>query len=43
MKEAIKIITDLISRRFYGKLIITFNDGKIVLFNKDQTIKPEDV
>lgn len=43
MNQVIKIITDLISRKFYGKLTITFNGGKIVLFVKEETIKPEGV
>ena len=40
MKEAIKIIADLISRKFYGKLTVIFEDGKIVLFRKEETFKP---
>jgi len=41
MKEIIKIITDLKSRNFYGKLTFSFEDGKIVLIRKEETIKPE--
>ena len=34
-----KIITDLIARKFYGKLTISFENGKIVLINKSENIK----
>jgi len=41
MKQAIKIITDLCTRKYYGKLTISFEGGKITLFKKEETIKPE--
>lgn len=40
MNEAIKIIKDLMARKFYGKLTISFENGKIVLYRKEETIKP---
>jgi len=41
MNQAIKIITDLCTRRWYGKLTISFEGGRITLFTKQETIKPE--
>lgn len=40
MTQTIKIINDLIARKFYGKLTISFENGKIVLIRKEETIKP---
>jgi len=40
MKQTIKIMHDLIARKFYGKLTISFENGKIVLIRKEETIKP---
>jgi hypothetical protein len=39
MNEIIKIIKDLIARKFYGKLTLSFENGKIVLLRKEETIK----
>ena len=41
MNQTIKIITDLIACKFYGKLTISFENGKVVLYRKEETIKPE--
>ena len=41
MTEIIKIITDLKSRKFYGRLTLIFENGKIVLIRKEETIKPK--
>lgn len=41
MTEIIKIITDLIAGKFYGKLTLSFENGKIVLYRKEETIKPK--
>ena len=43
MKEIIKIIIEagLISINFYGKLTFNFENGKIVLIRKEETIKPK--
>jgi hypothetical protein len=41
MNQIIKIITDLSSRNFYGKLTLNFENGKIVLIRKEETIKPK--
>ena len=41
MKEALKIITDLCARKFYGKLTLSFENGKIVMYRKEETIKPK--
>ena len=35
-----KLIQDLYARRFYGKLTIIFEDGKIKLARKEETLKP---
>ena len=40
LKETIKIITDLCSRKFYGKLVISFEAGNITNINKSENIKP---
>lgn len=34
-----KIITDLISRGFYGKLTISIENGKIVHVKKEESLK----
>lgn len=39
MKTLIKFLTDLIARKFYGKITINFQDGKIIYLNKEETIK----
>lgn len=39
MKELIKFITDLMSRKFYGKVIISFENGKITHLKKEESIK----
>lgn len=40
LKQLIKIITDLIAREFYGKVIITFDKGKILpVIRKEETVK----
>jgi hypothetical protein len=41
MKWAAKIITDLIARKFYGKLTISFEGGRIVMARKEETLKPQ--
>lgn len=40
MNKVIEIIHDLITSKFYGKLTISFENGKIVLYRKEETIKP---
>lgn len=46
MKKALESIIDtlksqhLIANRFYGKLTLSIEDGKIVLIRKEETIKP---
>jgi len=35
-----KIINDLISRNFYGKITISFENGKITMVKKEETMKP---
>jgi hypothetical protein len=39
MKEAIKIIQDLCARKWYGKLTLSFENGKIVIAKKEETIR----
>jgi hypothetical protein len=36
-----KIITDLISKRFWGKIVITFENGKITRAIKEESLRPE--
>jgi hypothetical protein len=38
---AIKILKQLIESRFYGKVVLSFECGKIVLVKKEETIKPK--
>ena len=40
MNWAIKIITDLCSRKFYGKLVLSFEAGKVTNIKKEENIKP---
>jgi hypothetical protein len=35
-----KVITDLMARKFYGKLTISFEKGKIVMWNVSENFKP---
>ena len=39
MTKLIKIIRDLTSAKFYGKLIIRFEAGNVVLLTKEENIK----
>ena len=39
MNKFIKILSDLIARKFYGKLTLHIENGKIVLIRKEETIK----
>jgi hypothetical protein len=39
MNKLINFIKDLISKRFYGSLLIKFESGKIVYLKKEETIK----
>ncbi len=41
MNWLIKTITDLVSRKFYGKLTISFEKGQVRLVKKEETLKPE--
>jgi len=41
MNWLIKLITDLIQRKFYGQLTIVFEQGKIVRAKKEESLKPE--
>ena len=41
MKWLVKFITDLIARKFFGKIIVSFENGKIVHLRKEESIKPE--
>ena len=41
MNWILKIIKDLISRKFYGTLTIKFEAGQIKLARKEETIKPD--
>lgn len=37
---AFKIIKDLSARKYYGKLTISIENGKIVLIKKEENLKP---
>jgi len=36
-----KILKDIKARKWYGELQLKFNEGKLVLIVKTETIKPE--
>ena len=36
----IKIIKDLIARKFYGKVTVSFEKGNITHIHKEETLKP---
>lgn len=37
----LRFVKDLRKQRYYGKLIISFKDGRMVHANKDESIIPE--
>lgn len=39
MNKLLEMIKDLIIKRFFGKIEITFNAGKIVHIRKEESIK----
>jgi len=39
LNKVIKFITDLTSRKWYGKLTISIESGKITLIRKEESIK----
>jgi len=40
MNNLIKLIKDLIARKFYGKIIISFDNGNISpIIRKEETVK----
>lgn len=41
LEKLLKLIKDLMSARYYGKLIVNFNAGKIVGAKKEESIKFE--
>jgi hypothetical protein len=43
MNEAIDLIRQLVSERFYGAITIKFEAGRIVTIKKEQTFKPTDL
>jgi len=40
MKWLSKYITDLIARKFYGKITVSFEKGRITHLKKEESIKP---
>lgn len=43
MNQLVKLIKDLIARKFYGKIIISFENGRInPIVRKEETLKIED-
>lgn len=41
MNWLIKLINDLIARKFYGQVIVSLEAGKITIVKKVETLKPE--
>lgn len=41
MDQAISLIRQLASDRFFGTVTIKFESGKIVVLKKEETIKPQ--
>ena len=41
MTWIIKTITDLVAKKFFGKLTIQFEKGKIIRAVKEESLKPE--
>jgi hypothetical protein len=39
VNKLIKILTDLMDKKFYGKIVLTFQHGKIIIIKKEETIK----
>ena len=42
MDEAIALMRHLAADKFFGSLVMKFESGKVVLFKKEETIKPTD-
>jgi len=40
-QQITKLVERLISERFYGDLILAFQDGEVVLIRENKTIKPQ--
>jgi hypothetical protein len=40
---ALKILKDLQDSSFYGRIILEFKAGRLVLLRQEQTIKPPDI
>jgi hypothetical protein len=41
MEQAISLIKQLASDRFYGSLTVKFENGEVVFLRKEETIKPQ--
>lgn len=41
MNWIVRVLKDLISRKFYGKITIMFENGKITRAKKEESLKPE--
>lgn len=39
MNKIVEIIRDLISSKFYGKVTLSFENGRITLVRKEETIR----
>lgn len=39
MEKAIHMIKDLVLSKFYGKITLSFENGKITLIRKEETFK----
>lgn len=40
MKTLEKLLMELVSRRFYGEVLIKFEKGEVVIIKETRTIKP---
>ena len=43
MEDALALLKQLASERFYGSVTLKFEGGRVVLLKKEQTLKPTDL
>jgi hypothetical protein len=43
MAQTIRLLARLGRERFFGKVTVNFQDGKIMLIHKEESIKPADL
>jgi len=42
MQNTVRLLSRLCAERFYGKLVISIEDGKITLLRKEENIRPSE-